>query len=202
MKADSDAAEKNIAEHREQIGKFLMLKAGEFGLADIGTKFMTRLSVQAITGRGAYGAAPSDADIDEAIAVERGTIAGSQATVDRYKAFGDRKAARDASRKRKSDLNVESGAELGRAGVLDAEANDESAAAAGEFGQNRKIGSMNAKARVLEALAKAKQEEIQTLDEIHGLVTRNAGVSETLRQKVIDLEKLVTSLEARMTQPF
>ena len=91
---------------------------------------------------------------------------------------------------------------MGRAGVIDAEVIDEMAANKQDAAVGNQVGKKNAKARVAEALGKAKQEEIQTLDEIHGLVTRGMGVTETLRQKVIDLEKLVTSLEARMTQPF
>jgi hypothetical protein len=138
----------------------------------------------------------------EAMAHEHSNIASADSLIKRNDDWLRGSAGREEARKRKAGLSGEAGAEMGRAGVIDAEVIDEMAANKQDAAVGNQVGKKNAKARVAEALGKAKQEEIQTLDEIHGLVTRGMGVTETLRQKVIDLEKLVTSLEARMTQPF
>jgi hypothetical protein len=195
LKARAEAAQKDIDERRKRIGGIL-----DFGSNEGGVFKNIATGLDMIFRYGKTSTTPSGQA--DAIGMERGVIASEQVNVDRYNAFMGNKAGREEARKRKAGLSGEAGAEMGRAGVIDAEVIDEMAANKQDAAVGNQVGKKNAKARVAEALGKAKQEEIQTLDEIHGLVTRGMGVTETLRQKVIDLEKLVTSLEARMTQPF
>lgn len=200
LKGRAEAAQKSIDEHRARIGNYRAYAAGEGSLAD---RMKWRLGINVATGSLA-GMAPTPAMIEQAIGIEQMQITPEMANVNRYNAFLRNKPAREAARKRKFGLAGEAGAEFGRAGVLEAEMGEESAAASGDFLQNRQVGNINAIARGKEALGKARADESQALDELINIAQRGGGITamqqqqiRQLHQKVTELEKLVRESDGR-----
>ena len=193
----AEAARAANKEQEEMIQNMLKLGSGEFGLGDIGTKLLTRMHVQNVTGRGVYGAQPSQADIDEAIGVSKQTMATNQVNIDRYDAFTRNKAAREEARKRKLGLTADAGREMGEASVTEAQANQHASDYAEEADVNREVAGMHSESRMSSAIAKANQEYKQVFEEILKQMHEGHRVSADMLNRLKEVEATQRELMKR-----
>ena len=200
LKGRADAAQKDIEEHRKQIGNYRALQAGEGNPLE---RVKWRWQLNMALGQ-TLGTTPSDQDFERAISGERTPMLSEQANVDRYNAWMGNKAAREEARRRKFGLIGEAGAEMGKASVLDAESGEEMGAASQEFSVNRRVGAMDNVARSKQAAGRANDNVQQAVNDLikvgqsgHEITSEALDRIKELKQVAADLSQRVRDLEGR-----
>ena len=183
IKAAAEAEKKDAEERLELLARY------RDGLMDAGEKLKFLATYPLRYGEGTPGAQAED--------LEKQRVTGADVTIGAANKWLAQSAARDEARKRKFGLTAEAGAEMGQAGVVEAQASEHAAAYAGEADVNRRVAGLESESRMAGAIAKANQEHKQVFEEILKQMGEGHRVSADMLKRLKELEATQRDLMKR-----